>query len=141
MMEQTLMLVEGWQEPGLIRWIAHGDDLPGNDQAAVHFGLVYLVTELRVVWWGFATTDNLRMRLDETHDFLGRRNTFTLPHTPFRLLNALLDQRHPLIELLAQSLGRCGGRIAQGFGHCTALRQGGAGNGQEFGIRSIYGFF
>jgi len=99
-MEQTLMLTECWQEPGLIRRIAHGNDSPSNDQAAVHFGLVHLVAELRVVRWGFATTDDLRVRLDETHDFLSGRNAFAFQYTPFRLCNHLLHQRHQFTELL-----------------------------------------
>jgi len=111
-MEQALMLAECWQKPGLIGRIANGDDLPSNDQAAIHLGIIHLVTELRVVWWGFAPTDDLRVRLDKTHDFVSGRNTFTFQHTPFRLFNHLLDQRHQLAELLSQSLGGCRGRIA-----------------------------
>ena len=99
------------------------------------------MTELCVVRRGFATTDDLRVRLDETHNFLSGRNAFAFQYTPFRWRNHLLHQRHQFTELLPQPLGGCRGRIAQSFGPRTALGQGGAGNGQKFGIRLIYGFF
>lgn len=141
MMEQPFVLTQCRHKPGLIRRIAHSDNLPSTDQPAVHFGIVHLVTEFGVMRWRFAPTDNLRVRLNETHDFVGGRYAFAIQHTPFRLCHDLLDQRDQFRELLSQALREWRRRLAQRFGHRTTLGQGGAGNRQEFGIRLIYGFF
>lgn len=90
-MEQTLMLAQRWHKPGLIRRVASGDDFPGNNQAAIHFGIVHLVPELGVVRRGFASTDNLRVWLNETDNFLSRRYAFAFQHTPLCLHSDLLN--------------------------------------------------
>jgi len=90
-MEQTLMFAQRWHKPGLIRRIACRDHLPGDNQAAVYFGIVHLVTKLRVVRWGFAPTNDLRMRLNETDDFLSGRYAFAFQHAPFGLGDDLLN--------------------------------------------------
>jgi len=128
MMEQTLMFAQRWHKPGLIRQIARRDHLPGDNQAAVYFGIVHLVTKLRVVRWGFAPTDDLCVRLDETDDFVSGRYAFAFQHAPFGLCDDLLNQREHLIELLLQALCGYRRRIAQGFGHRTTLGCGGASN-------------
>ncbi len=93
MMEQTLVLAKCGQEPGLIGRIARGDDLPSDNQATVHFGIVDLVAKLGVMRWCFAPTDNLRVRLRETHDFVSGRYAFAFPHPPFGLCHDLFNQR------------------------------------------------
>lgn len=140
-LEQTLMLAQSRHEPGFIGRIARSDHLPSNNQAAIHFGVVDLVTELGVVRWGFAPTDDLCVRLNETHDFVSGWDAFTFQHPPFRLCNHLLDQRDHFIELLPQALSRCRRRFAQCFGHRTTLGHRDAGNRPKFRIRLIYGFF
>ena len=122
------MFAQRWHKPGLIRRIARRNHLPGDNQAAVYFGIVHLVTKLRVVRWGFAPTNDLRMRLNETDDFLSRRYTFAFPHAPFGLGDDLLNQREPLIELVLQALRGYRRRIAQGFGHRTTWGYGSASN-------------
>jgi len=53
------------------------------------------------VRWGFAPTDDLRVRFNETHDFLRSGDAFAFPHPPFRLCNDLLNQRKQFGELLS----------------------------------------
>ena len=99
-MKQPLMLAQGRQEPRFIRWIARSNHLPSDNQAAIHFGVVDLVTKLGVVRWGFAATDDLRVRFNETHDFLSGGDAFAFQHSAFRLYNYLLNQWEQFIELL-----------------------------------------
>ena len=141
MMEQTSVLAQCGQEPGLIGRIARGDDLPSDNHATVHFGIVDLVAKLSVMRWCFAPTDNLRVRLNETHDFVRGRYAFAFQHTPFCLRNDLLNQREHCAELFPQALGRGRRRFAQRFGHRTTLGHRDVGNRQKFRIRLINGFF
>lgn len=107
MMEQTLMFAQRWHKPGLIRRIAQRDHFPSHNQAAIHFGIVHLVTELGVVRRGFASTNDLRVRLNETDDFVSGRYAFAFQHAAFGLCDHLLNQREHRIELLLQALCGC----------------------------------
>lgn len=127
-MEQTAVLAQRGHKPGLIRRIACRDHFPSSHQAAVDFGIINLVTELGVMRRGFPSTDDLRVRLNETDDFLSGGHAFAFQHPPFGLGNDLLNQRKHFLELLLQALRRCGRRIAQGFRHRTTLGYGGASN-------------
>jgi len=75
-MEQTLVLAQRWHKPGLIRRIARRDHFPSNNQAAVYFGIINLVTKLGVVRRSFAPTNNLRVRLHKADDFVSGRYAF-----------------------------------------------------------------
>jgi len=82
-----------------------GDDSPVHDESTVGFGIIDLVAKFRLVGRRFATTDDLRVRLKQTHHFSGGRNRLAVQYSPHRLRDGLLDQRNELSQLLCQTLG------------------------------------
>jgi hypothetical protein len=99
------------------------------------------VTEFRLVGRRFATTDDLRVWLKQTHHFGCGWHRLAVQYAPDRLCDGLLDQRNELGQLLGQTLGlRIGGSL-QSHRDLACLGHGGAGQRNEFRISLIYSVF
>src|SRR4029453_17824247 len=103
--------------------------------------IIDLVPEFRFVWWGFAPTDNLRVRLEQTDELVSGRNAFPVQHAPHRLLNHLLDQCQELVQVLDEARRAWIRPSGQGGCDLARLIQGRTSDANQFRIRLDDSFF